>query len=72
MKEMSTEIEKIKEKNVGKWIAVKNGKIVSLSTDFNVLMETLKNKKVKKGVYVFYSPTLEEKRRGFFFRNFWS
>ncbi len=67
MPKTSEELEKIKEQNIGKWIAVKGRKTVSQSEDFHELMKKLEAKKIKKGVYVFYSPKPEEKKYGFLF-----
>ncbi len=60
-------MEKIKEQNIGKWIAVKGRKTVSRSDDFHELMKELEARKIKKDVYVFYSPKPEEKEYGFLF-----
>jgi predicted small secreted protein len=57
-------IERIKGENVGKWIAVKDDKPVAVSVDFN---EVVKKTKDIKGVYIFYSPTPEEKKYGYLF-----
>jgi hypothetical protein len=67
MKLQDRELGKIKERNVGKWIAVKEGKVVSLSEDFHELMKELGSKKIREGIYVFYSPKPEEKEYGFLF-----
>ena len=59
-------IKKMKEENVGKWVAIKNKKIISSSESFNEVMKKLKEKKIA-GVCVFYSPRPEEKKYGYLF-----
>ena len=39
--EKRAELGRIKEQNIGKWIAVKDKKVVSLSEDFHELMKEL-------------------------------
>ncbi|MCD6231789.1 hypothetical protein J7K28_04070 [Candidatus Aerophobetes bacterium] len=59
-------IEKIKSENVGRWIGIKKGKIVTTSENHRDIYKVLKERNLS-GVYVFYSPTEKEKRYGFLF-----
>ena len=59
-------VEKVKREYVGKWIGVKDGNVVLVSDTHEDLYRELKRKGVN-GVYVFYSPTEEEKSYGFLF-----
>jgi len=59
-------VEKIKSKNVGRWIGIKEGKIVTTSENHRDIYKVLKERNLS-GVYVFYSPTEKEKRYGFLF-----
>jgi len=59
-------IEKIKSENVGRWIGIKEGKIVTTSENHRDIYKVLKERNLS-GVYVFYSPTEKEKRYGFLF-----
>jgi len=59
-------VEKIKREHVdvGRWIGVKDDELVTVSESHRGLYKRLKEKGIS-GVYVFYSPTEEEKRYGF-------
>jgi len=59
-------VEKIKREHVGRWIGVKDDELVAVSDSHRGLYKRLKEKGIS-GVYVFYSPTEEEKRYGFLF-----
>jgi len=59
-------LEKVKRKHIGKWIGLKDGDVVVVSDTHEDLYGELKKKGVD-GVYVFYSPTDEEKKYGFLF-----
>ena len=59
-------IEKVKREHVGKWIGIKRGEVVAVSNTHEEIYKILKEKDLDK-VYVFYSPTEEEKRYGFLF-----
>ncbi|OYT46512.1 hypothetical protein B6U84_00280 [Candidatus Bathyarchaeota archaeon ex4484_40] len=59
-------IEKVKREHVGKWIGIKKGEVVAVSNTHEEIYKILKEKDLDK-VYVFYSPTEEEKRYGFLF-----
>lgn len=59
-------IKKMKEENVGKWVAIKNKKPISSSESFNEVVKKLKEKNIT-GAYVFYSPRPEEKKYGYLF-----
>jgi len=58
--------EKIKREHVGKWIGIKKGNVVAVSETHEDLYRELK-KKCVDGVYVFYSPTENEKKYSFLF-----
>lgn len=60
-------IEKIKSENVGKWIGLKDSKVVVTSESHGELYKKLKEQGMN-GIYVFYSPTEKEKRYGFLFQ----
>ena len=51
--------EEVRNKFAGKWIALKEGKVVAVSDSHDEIMKTIKQKGLD-GIYVFYSPT--EKR----------
>lgn len=59
-------IEKIKSENAGRWIGIKEDKLVATSENHRDIYRVLKEKSLS-GVYVFYSPTEKEKRYGFLF-----
>ncbi|RLE15022.1 hypothetical protein DRI96_00600 [Candidatus Aerophobetes bacterium] len=59
-------VKKIKSENVGRWIGIKEGKIVTTSENHRDIYKVLKERNLS-GVYVFYSPTEKEKRYGFLF-----
>jgi len=55
-------LEKIKNKHVGKWIALSAGKVVAVNSDYHELHRDLKEK-VKNGcVEVIYSPSPKDKK----------
>jgi len=60
-------VEEIKRKYVGKWIGLKQGKVVVVSDTHEGVYEELRRRGID-GVYVFYSPTEKEKRYGFLFK----
>jgi len=51
---------------VGKWIGLKDGDVVAISDTHEDLYRELRKKSIDD-VYVFYSPTEEEKKYGFLF-----
>ncbi|MDI6904402.1 MAG: DUF5678 domain-containing protein [Candidatus Bathyarchaeia archaeon] len=53
-------------KFAGKWIAVKDGRVVAVSDSHDVIMKEIKQKGLDD-IYVFYSPTEKEKRYKFLF-----
>lgn len=59
-------VEKIKREHVGKWIGLKDGDVVAISDTHEDLYRELQKKSIDD-VYVFYSPTEEEKKYGFLF-----
>ncbi|MCD6593172.1 hypothetical protein J7L00_03710 [Candidatus Bathyarchaeota archaeon] len=59
-------VEKIKREHVGKWIGLKDGEVVAISDTHEDLYRELRKKGIDE-VYVFYSPTEEEKKYGFLF-----
>ena len=59
-------IEKIKEKYIGRWIGIKDEELVAVSESHRELYKRLKKEGIS-GVYVFYSPTEEERRYVFLF-----
>ena len=59
-------IEKVKSEYAGRWVGVKNGEVVAVSETHEGLYKILREKSLN-GVYIFYSPTEEEKRYGFLF-----
>jgi len=60
-------VEEIKRKYVGKWIGLKQGKVVVVSDTHEGVYKELRRRGID-GVYVFYSPTEKEKRYGFLFK----
>lgn len=54
-------LEKIKNRYVGKWIALSDGKVVAVNSDYHELHNDLKEKNFKE-IYVVYSPSPEDKR----------
>jgi len=58
-------LEKIKKENIGKWIALKDKKVIIVNTDYHELHKTLKEKKVVGDIYVFYSPDPNEEKYEF-------
>lgn len=65
--EMAELVDKVKRKYVGKWIGLKDGKVVVVSDTYEGVYEELRRRGID-GVYVFYSPTEEERRYGFLFK----
>ncbi len=65
--EMADLVDKVKRKYVGKWIGLKDGKVVVVSDTHEGVYEELRIRKID-GVYVFYSPREEERRYGFLFK----
>ena len=59
-------IEKAKEEYIGKWIGLKGKEVVAVSDTHEEIYKQLKEKSMSD-VYVFYSPTEEEKKYGFLF-----
>jgi len=59
-------IDRVKSEHVGKWIGLKGTSIVAVSDSHEEVLTRLKKEGVD-GVYVFYSPTEEEKEYGFLF-----
>ncbi|MFB0522821.1 MAG: DUF5678 domain-containing protein [Candidatus Bathyarchaeia archaeon] len=59
-------IEKVKEEYIGKWIGLKGKEVVAVSDTHEEIYKQLKEKAMSD-VYVFYSPTEEEKKYGFLF-----
>jgi len=60
------DIENIKREYVGKWIALKEEKVVAVSDSHDEIYKRLKEKNIN-GAYAFYSPTDEEKKYSFLF-----
>ncbi len=54
-------LEKIKNKYVGKWIALSGGKVVAVNSDYHELHKDLKEKNFRD-IYVVYSPSPEDKK----------
>lgn len=59
-------VEKAKREHVGKWIGLRGKDVVIVSDTHDEIYRQLKEKSVSD-VYVFYSPTDEEKKYGFLF-----
>jgi len=59
-------VEKVKKEYVGKWIGLRGRDVVAVSDTHDEIYRQLKEKGVSD-VYVFYSPTEEEKKYGFLF-----
>lgn len=59
-------VEKVKSEHVGKWVGLKKTAIVAVSDSHEDILARLKKEGID-GVYVFYSPTEEEKQYGFLF-----
>jgi len=60
-------IEQVKAKYVGKWIAIKGGKVLATSVFHEDIYKRLTLKEID-GAYILYSPTEEQKKCGFLFR----
>ena len=60
-------VEQAKAKYVGKWVAVKSGKVLAASAFHEDIHKKLKLGELD-GTYIFYSPTEEQKKHGFLFR----
>lgn len=63
---MSNFIKKLTTQYKGKWIAIKGGKLISISESHREIYKMLKEQNLN-GTYVFYSPTEKEKKYGFLF-----
>lgn len=61
---MRTEIEELKKKHEGEWIAISKGKVIAASKDYHELHKMLKKGK-EKTVSVVHSPGKKEKKYGF-------
>jgi len=59
-------VEQAKSKHVGKWIAIKGGKVLATSVFHEEIYKRLRPKELD-GAYIFYSPTEEQKKVGFLF-----
>jgi len=59
-------LEAVKRRYVGKWIAVKDRDVLVVTDSHDEILRELKKKNVD-AVYVFYSPTEDEKKYGFLF-----
>jgi len=57
----------LKKKFPGKWIAVKEGRVITVSNSHDEIMKEIK-KKGLDDTYVFYSPTEKEKKYKFLFQ----
>ncbi len=60
-----SDIDEIKKKNVGLWIAVREGSIIAKSKDYHELHRMLKEKGIKEKITVVHSTSPEEKKYGF-------
>ena len=60
-------IQTLLKKHVGKWIAVKDGKVVACARRHRDIYTILAKKGID-GAYVVYSPTAKEKKYRFLFR----
>ncbi len=60
-------IQTLLKKHVGKWIAVKHGKVVASARRHRDVYAVLARKGID-GAYVVYSPTVKEKKYRFLFR----
>jgi hypothetical protein len=58
--------EEIRRKFAGKWIAVKDERVVAVSDSHDEMIREIKRKGLD-GIYVFYSPTEKEKKYEFLF-----
>lgn len=58
-------LEEIKRKNAGKWIALKGTDVIASSRDYHELHRILKEMGVKEKITVIHSPSEEEKKYGF-------
>jgi len=59
-------VERVKAKHIGKWIGLKGKDVVVVSDTHDEIYKELKEKGMSD-VYVFYSPTKEQKKYGFLF-----
>lgn len=59
-------VERVKSQHIGKWIGLKNRRVVAISDTHEDLYRKLREKDLD-GVYVFYCPTDEQKKYGFLF-----
>ncbi len=62
------DIEEIKKKNVGMWIAVRGDNVIVKSKDYHELHKMLKEKGLKEKITVVHSPSPEDKKHGFLLR----
>jgi len=60
-------VEQAKMKYVGKWIAIKDGKILAASEFHENIYKKLRPAQLD-GAYIFYSPTEEKRSMAFFSR----
>ncbi len=60
-----SDIEEIKKKNVGMWIAIREDTVIAKSRDYHELHRMLKEKGVKEKITVVHSLSPEEKKYGF-------
>ena len=66
MKAEKVSMEEVRKKFVGRWIALKDGRVLTVSDSHDELMREVKQKGLD-GIYVFYSPTEKEKKYEFLF-----
>jgi hypothetical protein len=59
-------LEMVKRKYVGRWIGLKGDDVLVVSESHDEILRELREKGAD-GVYVFYSPTEDEKEYGFLF-----
>jgi metallophosphoesterase superfamily enzyme len=59
-------VERVKAEHVGRWIALRGKDVVVVSDTHDEIYKELKEKGMSD-VYVFYSPTKEQKKYGFLF-----
>jgi hypothetical protein len=59
-------LETVKRKYVGRWIGLKGQDVLVVSDSHDEILRQLREKRAD-GVYVFYSPTENEKEYGFLF-----
>ncbi len=59
-------VEKVKKEHIGSWIGLRGEDVVVVSDTHDEVYRQLKERGISD-VYVFYSPTEEEKKYGFLF-----